>query len=121
VEVLGDKVRCDFRVSELHLPDSAYRSFFDRCMGITAGGSRPPAMKFLLLVTWIQSGQPPSNYQVPFNTGEACELARLQVIKDADRMRQDKIDQALRSGLGQTMAGLQGAASASVSAVCVAQ
>jgi hypothetical protein len=32
-EVLGDRVRCDVRFGELHLPDSAYRSFFDRCMG----------------------------------------------------------------------------------------
>ena len=36
VEVLGDRVRCDVRFGELHLPDSEYRSFFDRCMGSTA-------------------------------------------------------------------------------------
>ena len=36
-EVLGDRVRCDVRFGELHLPDSAYRSFFDRCMGKPAG------------------------------------------------------------------------------------
>jgi hypothetical protein len=32
-EVLGDRVRCDVRFGELHLPDEEYRSFFDRCMG----------------------------------------------------------------------------------------
>jgi hypothetical protein len=32
-EVLGDRVRCDVRFGELHLPDTEYRSFFDRCMG----------------------------------------------------------------------------------------
>ena len=36
VEVLGDRVRCDVRFGELHLPNSEYRSFFDRCMGTTA-------------------------------------------------------------------------------------
>jgi hypothetical protein len=32
-EVLGDRVRCDVRFGELHLPNDEYRSFFDRCMG----------------------------------------------------------------------------------------
>jgi hypothetical protein len=32
-EVLGDRVRCDVRFGELHLPDSAYRAFFDHCVG----------------------------------------------------------------------------------------
>jgi hypothetical protein len=32
-EVLGDRVRCDVRFGELHLPNYEYRSFFDRCMG----------------------------------------------------------------------------------------
>jgi hypothetical protein len=36
VEVLGDRVRCDVRFGELHLPESEYRSFFDKCMGSAA-------------------------------------------------------------------------------------
>ena len=32
-EVLGDRVKCDVRFGELHLPDEEYRSFFDHCMG----------------------------------------------------------------------------------------
>jgi hypothetical protein len=36
VEVLGDRVRCDVRFTELGLPDSEYRSFFDKCVGSAA-------------------------------------------------------------------------------------
>jgi hypothetical protein len=32
-EVLSDRVRCDVRYQELKLPESAYRAFFDHCMG----------------------------------------------------------------------------------------
>lgn len=35
VEVLGDRVRCDVRYTELKIPESDYRAFFDRCMGNT--------------------------------------------------------------------------------------
>jgi len=51
-------------------------------------------MTFLLLVTWLASGQPPSNYQVPFSSNEACEAARLQLIKDAERIGQAMIERA---------------------------
>jgi hypothetical protein len=40
VEVLGDRVRCDVRFGELHLPDSEYRSFFDHCMGEETGAEK---------------------------------------------------------------------------------
>jgi hypothetical protein len=36
VEVLGDRVRCDVRFTELGLPVSEYRSFFDKCLGVAA-------------------------------------------------------------------------------------
>jgi hypothetical protein len=36
VEVLGDRVRCDVRFTELGLPVEEYRSFFDRCVGKAA-------------------------------------------------------------------------------------
>src|SRR5262245_59929653 len=48
----------------------------------------------LLLVTWLAYGQPPSDYQVPFSSNEACEAARLQLIKDAERIGQSMIERA---------------------------
>ena len=33
VEVLGDRVRCDFRYQELKIPSTEYQSFKRRCMG----------------------------------------------------------------------------------------
>src|SRR6266704_1979485 len=80
------------------------------------------AMKtFVLLVTWFTPGQPSTNYQVAFNSPETCEAARLKVITDAQRVRQDKIDQASRSALREQMAILAEMKTPSVSAVCVAQ
>jgi len=35
IEVLGDRVRCDVRYTELKIPESEYREFFDQCMGYT--------------------------------------------------------------------------------------
>jgi hypothetical protein len=49
---------------------------------------------FLLLVTWLSSAQPPSQYEVEFSSNEACEAARLQLIKDAERIRQSMIEGA---------------------------
>ena len=51
-------------------------------------------MTFLLLVTWLTYGQPPSDYQVPFSSNEACEAARQQLIKDAERIGQSMIERA---------------------------
>ena len=80
------------------------------------------AMKaFLLLVTWFTPGQPTTNYQVVFNAPEICEAARIKVINDAQRVRQEKIEQASRSVLGQEMVIAAEMAAPSVSAVCVAQ
>jgi hypothetical protein len=39
-EVLGDRVRCDVRYQELKLPESEYRAFFDRCMGVTGSTNK---------------------------------------------------------------------------------
>ncbi len=33
VEVLGDRVRCDFRYQELKIPATEYQSFKRKCMG----------------------------------------------------------------------------------------
>jgi hypothetical protein len=53
-----------------------------------------PMMAFLLLVTWLGYAQPPSHYQVEFSSNEACEAARLQLIKDAERIGQSMIERA---------------------------
>lgn len=85
------------------------------------------AMKtFLLLVTWLAHNQPPSTTQVTFTSVEACETARLQVIKDAERMRQEKLERLVREsqGSGVSLADVRLSATLSapsVSAVCVAQ
>src|SRR5262249_5245233 len=55
---------------------------------------RLPMMAFLLLVTWLAYGQPASDYQVEFSSKEACEDARLQLIKDAARIGQAMIERA---------------------------
>src|SRR5262249_2450078 len=58
------------------------------------GDAEVTVMTFLLLVTWLAYGQPPSDYQVPFSSNEACEAARLQLIKDAERIGQAMIERA---------------------------
>ena len=47
-----------------------------------------------LLVTCLSSAQPPSHYEVEFNSNEACEVARLQLIEDAERIGQSMIERA---------------------------
>ena len=51
-------------------------------------------MAFLLLVTWLGYAQPASHYQVEFSSNEACEAARLKLIKDAERIGQSMIERA---------------------------
>jgi hypothetical protein len=43
-------------------------------------------MKTLLLVTWVVVGQPPNSYQIQFASSEACENARAELAKDAERV-----------------------------------
>ena len=81
-------------------------------------------MAFLLLVTWLGYAQPPSHYQVEFSSNEACEAARLQLIKDAERIRQSMIERATQDrqiGSNNKTALLMEAISNApyVSAVCV--
>jgi hypothetical protein len=54
---------------------------------------------------------------------EACEAARPQVIKDAERMSQEMLERAKRSGggVGGVLAMAAIANAPSVSAICVAQ
>jgi hypothetical protein len=82
-------------------------------------------MAFLLLVTWLGYVQPPSHYQVEFSSNDACEAARLQLIKDTERIRQSMIERATEQGRqiggNNKTALLMGAISNApyVSAVCV--
>ena len=82
-------------------------------------------MTFLLLVTWLAYGQPPGDYQVPFSSNEACEAARLQLIKDAERIGKAMIERATAQdrqiGGNNKTALLMAAVSNApyVSAVCV--
>jgi hypothetical protein len=73
---------------------------------------------FLLLVTWFTPGEPTTNYQTVFNSSETCETARLQIIKDAERVSQDLSDRYRQSGAPPQIAAMS---APRVSAVCVAQ
>lgn len=87
----------------------------------------PPASKsFLLMVTWLVHDQPPNTTRLTFTSFPACETARAQIIKDAERMRQEMLDQVGRaangSGFPPDLARLNAMQkSPSVSAVCLAQ
>jgi hypothetical protein len=71
-------------------------------------------MKVVLLVTWIVSLQPPSSYQVTFDSWEKCEAAKNAVLDDRARV--------LKQGWGGTgyIMG-PGIHLPVVSAVCAAQ
>jgi hypothetical protein len=80
-------------------------------------------MNFLLLVTWIVKGQPPTHYQVPFTSLNTCEAARVKVITDAQRVLEDKLKQLQQSGGAQQLIQMEMQAAIlnapSASAVCV--
>jgi len=42
---------------------------------------------FVLMMTWLVSGQPPSSYQVTFSSAEACHVARDAVLADGRRVK----------------------------------
>ena len=43
-------------------------------------------MKWILLVTWVTSAQPPSSYQVDFDARDKCLQAREAVLADYARL-----------------------------------
>jgi hypothetical protein len=56
---------------------SRARNALARPNGIALSQASITSMKtFVLLVTWMVSGRPPSSYRTIFNSGEACEAAR---------------------------------------------
>jgi hypothetical protein len=79
---------------------------------------------FMLLVTSLVSGQPPSSYQVSFNSAEACNAARDTVLADGRRVRAEfdevQINAARAAGEDPAIF-LAGNRSPNVTAVCVAQ
>jgi hypothetical protein len=40
----------------------------------------------MLLVTWFYYNQPPSSYQLPFDTAVTCATARTKLMADAQRI-----------------------------------
>jgi hypothetical protein len=83
------------------------------------------AMKnVVLLVTWLVSGQPPSSYQVVFNSAEACNAARDYVLGDGRRIKaeHDQIQiNAARATGNDPAIFLAGNRSPNVTAVCAVQ
>ena len=58
-------------------------------------------MEFVLLVTWFVIGQPPSSYQIDFNSDASCEAARAQVLQEQVRLQtawQQEYDRWSRGG-----------------------
>jgi hypothetical protein len=79
---------------------------------------------FILLVTWIVSGQPPNSYQAAFTSAEACSAARDAVLADGRRLKAeaDQVQINAARAVGQDPAFfLAGNPSPAVTAVCVAQ
>jgi len=75
---------------------------------------------FLLLVTWFAQGQPPSNYQAPFNSAEACETARSAVLADGRRLQAEALQRAIAAH-GDNQQARFFAIAPTVTAVCAAQ
>jgi hypothetical protein len=47
---------------------------------------RTQTVRIILPVTWIVGGQPPSSYQVEFDSWATCNAARNAVLDDRDQM-----------------------------------
>ena len=80
---------------------------------------------FVLLVTWIVSGQPPSSYQTTFTSAEACEAARNAVLADGQRIKTDYnqriINGAKSIGQQPDVMLMMNHPAPAVTAVCAAQ
>ena len=76
---------------------------------------------FILLVTWIVFGQPPSSYQVTFNSAEACESARAAVLVEGQRLKEEFLQRATTATRGGKQTPLFAIAAPAVTAVCAAQ
>jgi len=73
----------------------------------------------ILLVTWFYYNQAPQSTHTTFKTAEACEVARQQILNDADRLaanREASIQQDAQRGVFSNPIPAP-----SVSVVCVRQ
>jgi hypothetical protein len=79
---------------------------------------------YILIVTWLISGQPPNSYHVTFFSEEACVAARDAVLADGRRVKgqydQVQIDAAKATGVDPALF-LASKQSPDVTAVCAAQ
>jgi hypothetical protein len=79
---------------------------------------------YILMVTWLISGQPPYSYQVTFFSEEACIAARDAVLADGRRVKaqddQVQIDAAKSTKVDPALF-LASKQSPDVSAICAAQ
>jgi hypothetical protein len=50
---------------------------------------------YMLLVTIMVPQQPPSSYQVAFESQATCETARVKVLNDMERVRQETLANSL--------------------------
>lgn len=80
-------------------------------------------MKHLLLVTWFVAGQPPNSYQANFDSAEACGRARLAILFEVKRLKDEAekriVDNATDDQLKRLM--LMQAKPPTASAICVVQ
>jgi hypothetical protein len=85
-------------------------------------------MKFVLLVTWFVTGQPPASYQIEFSGGSDCLNAAAQLHAEADRLNiadhasiatdQEATRQAMK-GLAAPILTVPTANKFNLSAVCI--
>jgi len=80
------------------------------------------APPYILMVTWFTPIQPPNSYQVTFSSADACDAAKQQVMADAERLKQAKIEQGRQlPNFGVEMGAVAGLSAPYVSAVCAKQ
>jgi hypothetical protein len=79
---------------------------------------------YILMVTWLISGQPPNSYHVTFFSAETCEAARDAVLADGRRVKDEhdqvQINAAKATGVDPALF-LASNRSPDVTAVCAAQ
>jgi hypothetical protein len=55
---------------------------------------------FILLVTWIVAGQPANSYQAVFSSEQACKMARVGVLVEGQRIREEFEKRAVAGATG---------------------
>ncbi len=75
-------------------------------------------MMAILLVTWFYYGQPPATSQTQFSSMEACNVARVTILRDAARIREETDRQVQ---LERTRGVISNPIVPTVSAICAVQ